>query len=339
MPSPPSRRPTIIDVAREARVSPTTVSHALNDKGFVDPLTRARVKEVARALGYRPNVRAQRLRTGEAQTIALISSMPFNVSGGQSRLGFLMEIAAVAASAALTKGLALILVPPHDKNLLPLERLDIDGAIVIEPTADDAQVMHLQNRGIPIVSLGRQAAAVPVPFVDLHSGATARLLLQHLQEQGARKIALLMGSSTRNSYIESEAAYLEFCRQEGMAPVITKAEEAGGEAAGEQAAERLLTLHPELDAVCATVDAFAVGTVQAAKRLGRSIPGSLKIVTRYDGLRAKNCDPPLTAVDLHLEDVASLGVQLLFDLLGGNPACRQFTPPLPLLVPRESSRR
>ncbi|MFC6673731.1 LacI family DNA-binding transcriptional regulator [Marinobacterium aestuariivivens] len=75
-------RITIADVAREAGVSRTTVSHALNDRGQVDPKTRARVKQIARDLGYRPNLRAQRLRTGKANSIALVSSMPFAVAGG-----------------------------------------------------------------------------------------------------------------------------------------------------------------------------------------------------------------------------------------------------------------
>jgi transcriptional regulator, LacI family len=107
----PARRVTIKDVAREAGVSPTTVSHALNHRGQVDSRTRERVEQAARTLGYRPNRNAQRLRTGEAHMIVLLSSMPFAVSGGPSRLGFMMEIAAVAAAAALDRGLALVLAP------------------------------------------------------------------------------------------------------------------------------------------------------------------------------------------------------------------------------------
>src|SRR2546430_17015759 len=99
-------RPTIMDVAREAGVSMTTVSHALNGRGFVDPATRERVKETARKLGYRPNLHAQKLRGGGAHTIVLLSSMPFGVAAGPSRLGFLMEVAAGAAAAALSRGVA-----------------------------------------------------------------------------------------------------------------------------------------------------------------------------------------------------------------------------------------
>lgn len=63
MTAPIPRRMTIRDVAKAAGVSLTTVSHALNDRGVVDPATRARIKQLAIDMGYRPNVRAQRLRS------------------------------------------------------------------------------------------------------------------------------------------------------------------------------------------------------------------------------------------------------------------------------------
>ena len=108
--APAGPRVKIVDVAREAGVSITTVSHALNGRGQVDPKTRELVGAVARRLGYRPNRHAQQLRRSSAQVIALVSSMPFAVAGGPARLGFMMEIAAVAASVALERGLALVLV-------------------------------------------------------------------------------------------------------------------------------------------------------------------------------------------------------------------------------------
>ncbi|WP_028223042.1 LacI family DNA-binding transcriptional regulator [Paraburkholderia oxyphila] len=336
-PAPPKPRPTIADVARAAGVSTTTVSHALNDKGYVDPQTRQRVKDVARELGYRPSVRAQRLRTGEARTIALISSMPFEIAGGASRLGFLMEVAAVAAAAALTRGLALVLVPPVMAGRLPLEQLDIDGAIVIEPTADDANVTHLQERGLPVVCLGRLPGNDAVPYVDIHSFATTALLLRHLHEQGSRQIALLIGAQQRNSYVESRAAYERFCAEHGMTPVIAVADEAGGEEAGREACAALLQQHPQLDGLCALVDAFAVGAVQGLADAGRRVPGDVRIATRYDGIRARSCRPPLTAVDLHLDEMASQAVALLFDHLAGKGGAPSATPADPSLVIRESS--
>ncbi len=334
-----AHRPTIIDVARTAGVSPATVSNALNGRRYVDADTREKVKATARRLGYTPNLRARRLRTGSADTVALLSSMPFAVSAGPSRLGFLMEIAAVAAATALENELALVLVPPLEHKRLPIDDLPIDGALVIEPTEDDPTTARLRDRGLAVVSIGRQGGAKGVvPFVDLHSAHTARLLLDHLHAQAARRIALLIGAQSRNSYQETEAAYREFARRNKMRPTIVRIDESGGEDAAHAATLHLLEEQPELDALCVPVDAFAVGANRALAERGRKVPADVKLVTRYDGFRARQCNPALTAVDLHLPEVASLAVKLLMAHMRGDEAEHSVRGPLPELIVRGSSQ-
>jgi DNA-binding LacI/PurR family transcriptional regulator len=122
-----------------------------------------------------------------------------------------------------------------------------------------------------------------------------------------------------------------------MTPLVAVADESGGEDAGRNACANMLAQHPEVDGLCALVDAFAVGAVQAIAETGKRVPADIKVVTRYDGTRARSCRPPLTAVDLHLDDTASRAVDLLFAHLGGAGAARCVSPALPELVIRESS--
>lgn len=334
------QRVTIKDVAREAGVSPTTVSHALNARGQVDAQTRARVQQAALRLGYRPNRHAQRLRTGEAHMIVLLSSMPFAVAGGPSRLGFMMEVAAVAAAAALDRGLALVLAPPMESGTVPLELLEVDGALVIEPSADDANLAYLQRRGLPVVTIGRPGSQPEaVPYVDIHSTHTTQLLLDHLHAQGARRIAMILGTEQRNSYVEARACYEGFVQQRGLPQLLATADEVQGEAGGGQAAAALLAAHPDIDALCVPIDAFAVGAARALHALGRRIPQDVMVATRYDGIRARSCEPPLTAVNLHLDEVAHQAIALLFDHLRGETAQVAVPGPLAELVVRESSNR
>lgn len=332
------RRLTIKDVARAAGVSLTTVSHSLNDRGYVDPETRAKVKRVAAELGYRPNLRAQRLRTGKANSIALLSSMPFAIAGGSSRLGFMMEIAAIAAETALQQGLALILVPHLEGARELLNELDIDGALVVEPIAHDPQIARLKDRGITVVSIGALPDAdLPIPYVGLQADVTARLLLDHLLSQGARRVALLVGTQQRHSYIETERVYASFVRDHRMPSLIVKADEYGGEEAGRIACRQLLADDPDIDAICVPVDAFASGAIKALGELGRRVPQDVMVVTRYDGLRARNSKPPITAVNLHLEVVSSLAVELLFEHICGDTRRSGVLGPTPSLHVRESS--
>ena len=63
---------TIVDVARTAGVSPSTVSRALSATHRVDPATRARILRVAEHLGYRPNKAARGLITGRTGNLGLL---------------------------------------------------------------------------------------------------------------------------------------------------------------------------------------------------------------------------------------------------------------------------
>jgi DNA-binding LacI/PurR family transcriptional regulator len=333
----PRSRIKIVDVAREAGVSITTVSHALNGRGYVDPQTREAVKAIATRLGYRPNRVAQQLRSGRTNVIALMSSMPFAVAGGPSRMGFMMEIAAVTASVALTRGLALILVPPSEIGAPNLDDIGIDGALVIEPASGDMQLARLLQRGVPVVTIGKQPGGTDLSCVDLHSKATTTQLLKHLRAQGARRIALLTGAQERSPYTEAVSAYETFASERRMKPLVFRCDENLGEEAGRSATLAMLSQHPKIDAICAPVDAFAVGSVRALLELGRAIPGDVQIATRYDGLRARHCRPPLTALNLQLEAVATLAIELLMEAFDGNSTSRQVGGPKAELVPREST--
>ncbi|MET7271315.1 MULTISPECIES: LacI family DNA-binding transcriptional regulator [Streptomyces] len=338
--APGPKPPTIADVARVAGVSRTTVSHALNGLGKVDPRTRERVRQAAADLGYRPNLRAQRLRRGQAKAIALASSMPFAVAGGPSRLGFYMEVAAAAAESALLHDYALVLVPPVQSGSA-LYSVDIDGAIVVEPEVDDAAAAQLRERGLPYVALGRPVSPdEDAPYVDLRGDLVAELLLAHLHEQGAGRPALIVGSGTRHSSVDALTAYERVAERHGWTPLVAKVPESGGEQAGYERCAALLAEHPEIDAVCALVDAFAVGAVRAIRDSGRRVPDDVMVVTRYDGLRARTCEPPLTAVDLHLDRAASDAVELLLGRLRGDTATPSVAvSPQPRVIPRASSVR
>ena len=327
-------RPTISDLARAAGVSPTTVSHAFSGRRHVDPETRERIHALARELGYHPSVLAQRLRSGRTGTIALGSSMPFAVAAGPSRLGFLMEIAASAAMSAFTRDIALCLIPPQPSQE-NLNHMGFDGVILVEPAADDPLVRHFESRRTPVVAIGRMPGRDDIPHLDLHSGATARLLLAHLREQGSRDIGLVTGKGARSSYLETIAAYRDDAARAGAQPRILMLDETGGEDLAHDAVTALLREHPGIDALLAPVDAFASGAVRALAGLGKRVPQDVRVATRYDGLRAKLADPPLTAVDLHLSELAGLAVDLLLNHIEGR--AEPMATPFPRIIARAST--
>lgn len=330
-----SKGVTIADVAREADVSPTTVSHSLNGIGQVHERTRQRVIEVAERLNYRPSVRAQQLRAGRSQAIALLSSMPAAVSAGASRLGFFTELAMGCAEIALMRDYVLVLAPPMTDHS-PLTHVDIDGAILLEPSPADQLADELITRGIPFVSIDGPANALSV---DLHHEQAADVLLAHLLDRGATSIGLVASSSGRNAQRVFQDRYRTVAGRVGFPVIMAEANEADGEQGGYQATADLLAKHPDVDALCVSIDTFATGAVQAAVAAGRQIGDDLLVATRYNGTRAQTSSPPLTAVDLHLGDVSGAAVNLLLDQLGNttNIGVAGAPTPEPSLVLREST--
>ena len=161
------------------------------------------------------------------------------------------------------------------------------------------------------------------------------MMLDHLMTPGGR-IGLITGSERRTSYRETEAAYLRHATTNGYEPAAIRVDESGGEEAAALAAVDLLRRTPDITALCVPVDAFATGVLKAAKTIGHSVPDSLRVATRYDGLRAKLASPPLTAINLHLDQVAAMAVDLLIAQLQN----RDAEPPVylpPELVLRAST--
>ena len=330
------RRVTILDIARELNVAPSTVSNALSGRRYVDADLAARVKATAERLGYRANPVARRLRSGRASAVGLFSAMPFAVTGGSSRLGFMMEIAATADEETMRAGLSLMLIPPMEASPA-VDDLLIDGALLIEPARDDPFAKLIDARGLPVVRIGRQPGREDAPAVDLRSGETAALLLHHLEETGARRIALITGLARRASHEETEAEYARFAQARAMPPLHLRLDETGGEALGHAEALRLLQATPEVDAILAMVDVFAAGACRAARELGRSIPGDLRVATRYDGPRSLASNPPLTAVNLSLPEVAREAVKMLIPMIENQPAPTLLRAPDARLTVRAST--
>lgn len=332
----PASRPTIAEVAAAAGVSRTTVSMALSGKGRVDPRTRARVGEVADRLGYRPSVRAQRLRGGRSHTVALVTALPPSIVGEASQLGFLLDMALPMAQACLEHGYSLLLVPPLS-DAEHLDSLDVDGAIVIDPITDDPYCAAFRRRGVRVVTVGVAEGASADGAVD-RGFAGADVMLAHLATAGARRIAVI---TSVEEYSLSSALVRQLpalAGSLGLDAVLAQAPAIGGEQAGFDAAMLVLREHPDVDAIYAPLDAFALGAVEAVRRLGRHVPGDVLVATNYDGPRARTSEPQLTALDLRLGEMARSATRVLLGGLdSGDFGTTQA--PEPLIVVRGSTQR
>src|SRR5438046_5368332 len=229
-------RISIKDVAREADVSVTTVSHALNDKGRLNPDTRQRLRDVAKGLGYKPNPAARSLVSGKTGLIAVIPSLPKQTRVSCRCLGYFTELLGAATDVAVSRDRALVIAPPHSSDLV-WDRVPLDGVIVIDPFVGDAGLPVLRERGIPFVTV---SADPDHPgddaTVECEARDCTRAVFDHFVERGARRVGYLSVPPMTAFLASSADAYESWCAangQECLAEVVDAAEmdsEEGGDA-------------------------------------------------------------------------------------------------------------
>ena len=327
---------TVVHVAREAGVSPGTVSNYLSGKRRVVDTTSEKVAAAIQKLGYVPNPMARGMRTGRVNTLALFSSMPSSIAAGPSRLDFLMEIAASVAMAALEHDCALLLVPPIDETSGVLGSTAFDGAIIVEPDSKDPLLEAALRRGVPTVCIGRPPQS-DIAFIDLDYRTMASLLIDELEAAGARRFPMITGLADRQTHRELANIYRERTERTGRYSKIVKVPEDEAEQSAAKAILDILTEDQEIDGVLAPIDAIASGVMAGLRQAGRSVPDDVRVVTRYDGLRARSETPPLTALNLHLETVAAMAVSQLMCLVDGQTIATSSVPPAPQLIRRAST--
>lgn len=329
---------SIHEVARDAGVSITTVSHVFSGKRPVASATRRKVLSVARRLNYRPHRAARGLATGKAMTIGL--RFPFE--GDSFVLNpYFPELLEGLSAAAAEAGYGFLLLPSEAGSRRRLEDLlragRMDGVIVVDPVAQDPLIPKLRRRGITVATTGRYPGATGLPWVDNdHRGGMVQLF-RHLDEQGYRAPALL-SLRGRISYVQDiEAAYRSEAQARG-APVVIRRPEDLSEELAYRIARRLLGGRTPPDAIIAGVDRQAVGILRAAQELGIRVPEELGVAGEGDTVLARHSHPPLTSVRVRPRRLGEAAVGTLLAALDGVGTPDNQVLPAELVV-RRSTRR
>ncbi|MBE1559326.1 LacI family DNA-binding transcriptional regulator [Nonomuraea africana] len=320
-------RPRIRDVAEVAGVSATTVSHVLNGKGRVDAATRARVTAAAERLGYRPNSNAKGLRSGRADTIGLLLPVGADLEQAHHVLAveFYLTLAMNTVEAAFEHDQALLQLPPL-RGLDDLRRFSVDGGIVVDPLPLDTRVAMFNELGVPVVTIGRDILRTQDPWwVAADSAGSTGMVLDHLAEAGARRIAMLSVDIGWSWFADAQQTYREWAGRRGIEPILVLARPDKLESSAVAAAAEVLDHRP--DAVYVPPQWLASGLLRVARERGVDVPGDLLVSVGVDSHLARTSEPPLTAVDLDPASTARQAVDLLIHRIeGGEPAGPRLIP-------------
>lgn len=287
------RRPTIIDVARLAGVSKTTVSRVISENdSLVREETRQKVMEAIRQLGYERNAIARSLRTDRTCMVILIIPDIANP--------FWPEVARGVQDALDAQEYTLVLAnsdwEAHREHefLARARRSRFDGVIINPTSVTNAELVA---GAIPAVVVGLGIEYPDLDMVGSDSYAGTTLAMEHLVSLGHQRIGLISGLSRRSSSYSRLASYMDFLQQHEM-PVeeelIVKCPYE--QESGCQSMHQLLSLTRPPTAVIVANDIMAIGALQAVYEAGLQVPQDVSIVGMDDIYAVSVTTPPLTTV-------------------------------------------
>lgn len=182
---------TIRDVAKQAGVAPITVSRVINNSGYVNEQTRARVEAAIADLGYVPNVLARSLRSRRTNTLGLILTDISNP--------FWTTVARGVEDAASDAGFNVILCntdeseAEQDKYLHVLIQKQVDGVLLVPARSAVEPIKFIQSQNTSVVVLDRRIPNSQADAVRCDSEGGAYQLTRLLLSLGHRRIAMLSG--------------------------------------------------------------------------------------------------------------------------------------------------
>jgi LacI family fructose operon transcriptional repressor len=294
----------IKDVALAAGVSVATVSRVLGN-GPVSDAVRKKVEAAIAASGYRPNLSARRLRSQHTQTIGLIVS--------DIRNPFFTNVSRAVEDAAYQAGMRVILCntdenPDKEAMYLRLMQEERVTGVIFAPTRETADALAPQDLGFPVVLIDRAGQAGQNDAVVLDNAQAATLLVEHLLEQGYRRIGGLFGK-TSTTGAERHAGFVAALARHGLpaparflAPSLEAAESEVRQWLGEPG-------RPE--ALIASNGLVLMGILKAARNAGVEVPQQLAIAGFDNDAWTDLAGPGLTVLEQPVYEIGRTAMSML----------------------------
>jgi LacI family transcriptional regulator len=290
---------TIKDIARELGISPSTVSRALKDHPDISKDTKKSVNELAEKLNYQPNIVALNLRTRKTNTIGVI--IPELVHF------FFSTVISGIEDVAYKAGYSVILAQSNeslDKEKADLKALynsRVDGMLmsVSRETTNFDHIESILAKGMPIVFYDRMYPSNETSKVIVDDYAGAKDAVNHLIEQGCKRIAHLQAAPNSSIAKERLRAHQETLAEHNLPFYENFLQPChnGSIEDGINAMNNLLALPNRPDGVFANNDLLAMGAMQVIKKAGIKIPQEIAVVGFSNWIYSSMIEPPLSSVD------------------------------------------
>lgn len=300
---------TMSELARAAGLDISTVSRALRgDSRRVSQRTIARVHDLARDLGYRPDPVAASLRGGSSRMIGVLvprltdAAMAHLFDGIEAEARRHAHIAVVSS----TGGDQAV----RDEVVLSHLRRRVDGFILADSLRGQPLPRLLQDPDqVPYVLAFRKLDAQRSVSADDHQGG--RLVATHLLERGHRRLAVIGGPEDVPTVHDRAAGFVEYaaaaCPEAEVRLVHTGLEADDGY----HAAQHLLAVPQPPTAIFAVNDFSAIGAIRAVEDQGLQAGRDVAVVGYNDAAVTARLHTPLSTVRTNLAEMGARAVQAL----------------------------
>ena len=309
---------TVIDVAREAGVSRTTVSNVFSGKGNYSDETRKAVLSAAKKLDYKPNLAARSLITNQSRLIGMIlpSYVDTNTLTNSPFYNIIMDSVYSVLRDEAYYDLIIFSVPYKEKLSQVSEWIDARNAdgILAVGEYDQSFLRDLNSKAIPVVLIDNYSRGNYANFAYVNSDdeSGGYLAAQRLVSKGYKKIAIcgveLSGPLMQKRYEGYKSALKEAGLREYVFDKIGTPFEAGLQFADTLASQGF-------DAAFCTEDMVAVGILHGMQKKGTRIGRDFGLVG-FDNIQiGRQVFPELTTVDQNIFEKGETATKTLLKIL------------------------
>ena len=294
----------IKDIAREADVSISTVSYALNGSPRISEKTRERVVEIARDMNYIPNIAGQNLRRKNTNIIAVYIASYQGAFYGDLLEGMHQK--------ALELGLELIVCSGKRSRLFLPQKM-VDGILVIDYTYSNEELLKYADLNYPIVLLDRQLEHENIRSVLLDNTIGTKEVVQSFEEYALDKVYFISGPKHNYDSTERLQTGIESAKENGYDYEVIPGdfERESGYAAG----KHISLKKGEPIGIFALNDEMALGIYNYFKETDFVI-GEDVIIRGFDQSQITTfLTPPIQSVSYSQKDWGSTGVELLMKMM------------------------
>lgn len=309
--------PTLLDLAKLAGVSVSTVSRSLKGHKSISGATKRRILAIAREQGY-PTVLSSEAEEEEIFDDSISIVTP-RVHGFPLPLShpFFLEMIASIGEAARERGCDFSVshtVPASFEDLLTaVRRHRVRGAIILGQGSLHQALNQLVACDARFVVWGAQITGQTYCTVGSDNFQGGRRAAFHLIRLGRNRIAFLGGSDAESS--RRRAGYLSALNENGIEPDPTLIARVEFELENAEAAiDGFLRRRVEFDAVVAASDLIALGAIRALRRSGISVPADVSVVGYDDMLLGRLSTPTLSTIRQDTHKAGRILVSKILDL-------------------------